>query len=228
MRWNKGLTSDDHKSIKKKDISEILIENSKWSSSSIRQRLIKEGLKEKKCEGCGATTWLGVDIPLELHHINGNHYDNRFENLLVLCPNCHSLTDSHTSIEQLSALVEKQEVEGRKFREVLIARLATDNPEPNSQRSKTERKGAETRHVQPKSLSKCLYCGKEFKAIKGKRYCSQKCAHKIRCRRPNVLELLNKFKEFKSFVQVGKYYNVSDSAVRKWVKHYKIKDMVKG
>ena len=31
-RWNKGLTSEDHKSIKKKDISEILIENSGWSS----------------------------------------------------------------------------------------------------------------------------------------------------------------------------------------------------
>ena len=51
-RWNKGLTSEDHKSIKKKDISEILIENSGWSSYSIKNRILKEGLKEYKCERC--------------------------------------------------------------------------------------------------------------------------------------------------------------------------------
>ena len=59
------------------------------------------------------------------------------------------MTDSHVNIEQLSALVEKQEVEGRKVREALIAKFkkATGNPEP----SLNIEEGAETRHVQPKS-----------------------------------------------------------------------------
>ena len=154
QRWNKGKTSEDHPSIKKKDISEILVENSGWASGNIRQRLIKEGLKEAKCECCGRTEWFGIPIPLELHHINEIHTDNRLENLLILCPNCHAMTDSHVNVEQLSALVERQEVEGRKFREALIARLerakATGNPEP----SLNVEESAETRHVQPKSRKK--------------------------------------------------------------------------
>ena len=34
-------------------------------------------------------------IALELHHINGIHSDNRFENLQILCPNCHAMTDNY-------------------------------------------------------------------------------------------------------------------------------------
>lgn len=62
----------------------------KISSSALRKQLFKEGIKEKKCECCGLITWMGKPIPLELHHINGNHYDNRLSNLIILCPNCHS------------------------------------------------------------------------------------------------------------------------------------------
>ena len=49
-------------------------------------------LKEKKCEICGCTDWLGKPITLQLHHKNGNPYDDRLENLQILCPNCHSQT----------------------------------------------------------------------------------------------------------------------------------------
>ena len=95
-KWNKGLTSDDHQSIKKKPIEEILIEDSGWTSHGIKLRLLKEGLKEKKCERCGRTEWEGEQIPLQLHHLNGKHNDNRIENLQILCPNCHALTDNYS------------------------------------------------------------------------------------------------------------------------------------
>jgi len=32
---------------------------------------------------------------VELHHINGDSRDNRLENLQILCPNCHALTDNY-------------------------------------------------------------------------------------------------------------------------------------
>ncbi|WP_442911559.1 HNH endonuclease [Lachnospira sp.] len=35
-------------------------------------------------------------MPLELHHINGIHKDNRLENLQILCPNCHALTENYS------------------------------------------------------------------------------------------------------------------------------------
>ena len=43
---------------------------------------------------CGIAAWRGRPLALELHHINGDGRDNRLENLTLLCPNCHSQTDS--------------------------------------------------------------------------------------------------------------------------------------
>lgn len=96
QRWNKGRTSFDHPFVKNKSISEILVEHSGWSSHSIRKRLLQEGVKEAKCENCGLSEWMGHPIPLELHHVNGVHTDNRLENLQILCPNCHALTNNYS------------------------------------------------------------------------------------------------------------------------------------
>ena len=37
---------------------------------------------------------MGYELVLQLHHINGNNTDNRLENLMFLCPNCHSITEN--------------------------------------------------------------------------------------------------------------------------------------
>ena len=79
-----------------KELNDILCENSTYKTiSHLRNRLIKSGLKEEKCERCGNSEWLGEKIPLQLHHINGIRDDNRLENLQILCPNCHAFTDNY-------------------------------------------------------------------------------------------------------------------------------------
>ena len=195
---------------------------------NLKNRLLKENIKEHKCENCGNSEWLGNKIPLELHHINGNNTDNRLENLQLLCPNCHALTDNYRGNNTRSALSEKREVECRKFKEALAGN-ADGNLEPS-----LLQEGAETRHDKSKSKSKkkkepkfCEYCGKELINNKYK-YCSRECYHKANSgKRPPVYELLDKFKKLKSYLQVGKYYGVSDSAVKKWVVLYQIEDMIK-
>lgn len=78
-----------------RSLDEILVEDSKISSSGLRLRLLREGIFEHKCYNCLNTVWQGKPIPLELEHINGSHRDNRIENLTLLCPNCHAQTETY-------------------------------------------------------------------------------------------------------------------------------------
>ena len=66
----------------------------------LRKKLLEEGIKECKCERCGLTEWMGQEIPLELHHLDGNHYNNKLENLVILCSNCHSQIHGYSKREK--------------------------------------------------------------------------------------------------------------------------------
>ena len=76
-------------------LSEILVKDYEYNSNKLRKRLIIEGLKNHRCECCELSEWLGEPIPLELDHIDGNHYNNMLENLKILCPNCHAKTPTY-------------------------------------------------------------------------------------------------------------------------------------
>lgn len=52
-----------------------------------------------RCQLCG---WGEVNqytntTPLEIHHIDGDYKNNNEDNLQLLCPNCHSLTETYKS-----------------------------------------------------------------------------------------------------------------------------------
>jgi hypothetical protein len=85
-----------HKKVKI-PIEDIIMNNKypNYRTSFLFKRLIREGYKEYKCERCGLTEWQGQPIPLQLHHKDGVHTNNLLNNLEVLCPNCHALTDTY-------------------------------------------------------------------------------------------------------------------------------------
>jgi hypothetical protein len=64
------------------------------SRKHLKLRLIAAGLLENVCAECGMDTWRGAALSLCLHHVNGDGKDNRLENLMLLCPNCHSQTEN--------------------------------------------------------------------------------------------------------------------------------------
>ena len=76
---------------------------------------IKKYLMEfhnNKCEKCG---WgeehpITHTIPLEVHHIDGDCTNNKLENLQLLCPNCHCLTDNFGSLNKNSKRFHRKKI----------------------------------------------------------------------------------------------------------------------
>lgn len=66
-----------------------------YHTYKLGKRLIKENIKEAKCEICNNTNWNNELIPLELDHIDGNPYNHLLTNLRLICPNCHAQTSTY-------------------------------------------------------------------------------------------------------------------------------------
>ena len=64
------------------------------SRTHLKRRLLRAGVLANYCEGCGITDWRGRPIAIQIDHVNGEARDNRLENLRMLCPNCHSQTET--------------------------------------------------------------------------------------------------------------------------------------
>ena len=91
--WNLGLRGIGKPRV---SLDKILVKDSYFQSFKLKNRLFAVGLKHQQCEQCGwAERTKDGYLPLELDHINSNRHDNRLENLRILCPNCHSLTENH-------------------------------------------------------------------------------------------------------------------------------------
>ena len=68
-------------------------------------KYIRNYLLEKynnKCEKCGwgEINKITENSPLQVHHIDGDYTNNKEENLQLLCPNCHSLTETYMSLNK--------------------------------------------------------------------------------------------------------------------------------
>lgn len=70
------------------------------TSRSIKRYLIS--VRGNQCERC---EWKEVNpitkkVPLEMDHKDGDHKNASEENLVLLCPNCHSLTPTFRSLNK--------------------------------------------------------------------------------------------------------------------------------
>ena len=52
-------------------------------------------LRGYSCEVCGISEHNGKPLVLECDHIDGDHTNNVITNLRLICPNCHSQTETY-------------------------------------------------------------------------------------------------------------------------------------
>lgn len=81
-------------------IQDYLIDNGanpiSIDNTRLKQRLIKEGFLKNECAICKQLPiWQEKPLVLHLDHINGHHPDNQLHNLRILCPHCHTQTETY-------------------------------------------------------------------------------------------------------------------------------------
>lgn len=100
-KFNCYKTNPSGKGMKKNSPPRVVLDeilNGKhphFQTFKLKNRLLKEGVIKNKCSICGVTKWNNLPINMELDHIDGDRTNHRLENLRMLCPNCHSQTDTY-------------------------------------------------------------------------------------------------------------------------------------
>lgn len=213
--WSKGKKLGPSKN--RVPNEEIFVNNGK-NRGHIKGRFLELSSTEYKCSICGIDSWNGKKISLQMDHINGISYDNRLENLRLVCPNCHSQTETFCRAKKNKC--ERGDL----------------NSQPTGSKPASSANwdtfAEETKHKKPKlekPKTECLFC-KKLHGSKGK-YCSAKCYQNsckgsVRLNRRKVerpsREILQEEVNRMSFLALGRKYGVSDNAVRKWCGLYGI------
>jgi len=185
------------------------------SSSTAKNRILKDNLIEYKCYKCnkivikdGIAYWEDLPISLQLDHINGEVSDNRLENLRFLCPNCHTQTNTFGSRNAFKNLSDLRS-----------ATIINNN--------------ALTTKV--KSISLCEYCGKTFeKSSNNQFYCSIDCSNKspknklYKGKDKISKDELMKLVWEKPATEIAAQLGVSSKSIKKWCVQYGIETPSRG
>lgn len=196
--WSKGMKRPGRGFQPIYTLEEILTKDSsyKGASSTLKKRLLNEKVLNPICTICQITEWLGQPLVLHLDHINGDHNDHRLENLRLLCPNCHSQTETYCRTK--SQVSETNRSESSEI--IASFPLKQSPPKP------------------PKPPTLCPQCQKPCSG-KGRRCekCYRQSLEKVGWPEPERLQTMVKDS---SYIQVGKKLGVSDNAVRKRLRNH--------
>lgn len=234
---------NEFKEIKRKE----LILNSNFDEICWDKK--KEYLKlecDNTCENCNNNEWMGKKIPLEVDHIDGDNLNNLKNNLKVLCPNCHALTENWrgrnktykrfrvSNEELLKTLLKNNWNFRRSLIEVGLTAKGGNYNRCHTIKKEFEEFGLINSSKKIINITKEIFTLK-FKESSNYRELSNKLNISYNMARqlsidydykfdkkeiPPLEDLLNNYKLFGSFTKLSLFYNVSDNGVRKWFVKY--------
>jgi len=207
---------------KKVPINDYLSNKRKINSYCLKRRLIKDGIKIHKCEDCENYEWKDSLIPLELHHKDGDKFNNNLDNLILLCPNCHAFTVNYRAKNRKKITIKYK----RRISEEEIIKAIQESPNTAQALKKLGlniygQNYARINFIREKYNLSFL---KDEKVIFLKnpnwRIQERPNARKVK-KRPSKLELEEMIKS-ESLTAIGKKFGIVDNSVRKWCKKYGI------
>lgn len=215
------LRGKTHNWAKKTPLSDILVRDFTGGvgTHQLKLRLLKEGLLQRKCYRCGINEWLGKQLSLELEHKNGNRYDNRIENIELLCPNCHSLTATYRGKNNgKNKSKEYSDALRREMKERELINIDIDDIELTKLVAvKSIIEIGNMFGVSPKTISRICFSR------------NIKIPHKSHLMKKFDVsrEELEKLIKENPMTKIGQMFGVSDNAIRKRAKSYGIDFLVK-
>lgn len=98
FNYEHARTHNGKRILKNRSDDEIFSDVVFIKTASVKKEYIKRILKnEPYCEICGIKNWNEKELVFQLHHKDGNYKNNKIENLILLCPNCHTQTDNYAN-----------------------------------------------------------------------------------------------------------------------------------
>jgi predicted RNA-binding Zn-ribbon protein involved in translation (DUF1610 family) len=241
---------ENKKEKKKEKIKEWLEKNKNCSvgidgnlSTTIREHLME--INNYKCELCGwgEKNKFTNKIPLEIHHKDGNHTNNKKENLQVLCPNCHSLTKTHKGANKSTRtfrcnkeLREIEMLKNKKPKKEKIATIKIESKNPGKEKllellkNNNINQTAKSLMVSYNCVVKWLkkyelpYKKEELNEFLGKETKQKKIRKKINLLTKDQLEKIRTNKEQKTYTELSKEFNTNRFTISRVINNKRYKN----
>lgn len=211
--------ANNRKHINEIPFGEVFKKGTHYSSSLLRNKLIKSGIKTfEKCEECGITEWNGKPIVIQLHHKDGDSSNNELDNIAELCPNCHSQTENYSRKKNRTIIKNPEDFD-------FSSKENKTNLNPFTEElSFEEKENFELPVLKEKRKYFCYICGKEIS--RGSSICSDcnKLRNQNLSKCPSKEELELEISKHSSISSLARKYRVSDNTVRKWLKKLNIQN----
>lgn len=200
----------------KRPVLDYLDNKQTINSHSLKLRLFSEKIKEEKCERCNNSKWLDVRIPLELHHIDGNHLNNNLSNLQILCPNCHALTPNFSKDKPKNKPIDEKIII-----DTIIVSYSFAEVLRKLKRNCHGRAYDRIKKIKEKYNLEFLKPPERMEEFPNPHWRTEPRFYKRKVTRPSKEELEKMLWEM-PVIKIAGRFGITDNSIRGWIKRYRI------